>query len=213
MLQYFGLSMDPLILASKSPRRREILERLNIPYIVYEPDVDETVEKRGNIRSLVIAIAKRKVEKVVSYFSSGLVVGADTVVCFQNRILGKPRDRSEAQKFIRVLNGNRHVVISGISVKDAARGLSYSSVSETVVFFYKLTDEEIDRYIECGEWFDKAGGYAVQGQAALFIEKIVGSYYNIMGLPVEQLYILLKRFSFFDRDGDYAPVRRPVRRL
>ena len=207
-IEIIGGQMDPLVLASKSPRRREILERLGFPYIVYGAEIDERMGRKRSIRSFVIDIAKRKVAAAASHFSNGLIVGVDTVVCFQNRVLGKPEDKKEALKFLKILNGNQHEVLSGITVKDVARGIGYSSVSITSVFFCKLNDEEIVRYIESGEWFDKAGGYAIQGSAALFVKGIAGSYYNIMGLPVEKLYELLKKFSYFNVQGNYRPVKQ-----
>ncbi|UCB44304.1 MAG: septum formation protein Maf [Spirochaetota bacterium] len=200
--------MDPLVLASTSPRRREILERLGFPYIVYGVKIDEKVYTKRSVRSVVIELAKRKVAAVASHFSNGLIVGVDTVVCFQNRILGKPEDKEEARKFLKILSGNRHEVVSGITVKDAARDVGYSSVSITSVFFCQLNDEEVARYIDSGEWADKAGGYAIQETAALFVKGIVGSYYNVMGLPVEKLYELLKRFSYFNTHGNYKPVKQ-----
>jgi septum formation protein len=200
--------MDPLVLASKSPRRREILERLGLPYIICGIKIDESAQKKRSVRSLVIDLAKRKVDAAASRFSNGLVVGVDTVVYFQNRILGKPGNYEEAFKFLKILNGNRHEVVSGITVKNLAGGIGYSSVSVTSVLFCKLNNEEIVRYIESGEWVDKAGGYAIQGSAALFVKGIVGSYYNIMGLPVEKLYELLKKFSYFTTQGNYNPVKQ-----
>jgi septum formation protein len=194
-IEIIGGQMDPLVLASASPRRREILERLGLPYIVHAAEIDESARSKRSIRSFVIDIAKRKAAAVASHFSNGLIVGVDTVVCFQNRIL-------------RMLNGNQHEVFSGITVKDVARGIGYSSVSITSVFFCKLKDEEIVRYIESSEWLDKAGGYAIQGAAALFVKEIAGSYYNVMGLPAEKLYELLKRFSYFDMQGNYRPVKQ-----
>jgi septum formation protein len=200
--------MDQLILASKSPRRREILDKICIPYIVYGAQIDETDDQKSDIRSFVIGISKRKVDAVVPHFSSGLVLGVDTVVAFQNRILGKPRDVDEAKRYLQILNGNSHEVLSGITVRDTASGVGYSSISETSVCFATMNRTEIDRYIEIGEWPDKAGGYAIQGAASLFIEQISGSFYNVMGLPVEELYCLLKRFSYFDSAGKYRPVKK-----
>jgi len=200
--------MDQLILASKSPRRREILDKIYIPYIVYGAQIDETDDVKGDISSFVIGISKRKVEAVIPHFSGGLVLGVDTIVVFQNRIMGKPRDGDEARRYLQILNGNSHKVLSGITVRDAASGVGYSSVSETSVCFARMDRTEIDRYIEIGEWFDKAGGYAIQGAASLFIEQISGSFYNVMGLPVEELYHLLQRFSYFDSAGKYRPVKK-----
>lgn len=200
--------MDSLILASKSPRRRDILNKLNIPYIVYEVEIDESIELDISPRSIVIKISERKVADASHHFSNGLVVGIDTVVCFNKKVLGKPENSEQAYKYMKLLNGNRHEVLSGITVRDIQKGLSYSSFSLTEVFFAKMTEDEINRYLGLNEWVDKAGGYAIQGNAALYINKIVGSYYNVMGLPVEELYKLLKRFYYFENSGKYRPVRR-----
>ncbi len=209
--------MDSLILASKSPRRRDILNKLNIPYIVYEVEIDESIGLGASARSvvslryarsLVIEISKRKVADASHHFSNGIVVGIDTVVCFKKRVLRKPENSGQAYEYMKLLNGRRHEVLSGITVKDIQEGLSYSSSSLTEVFFSRMTEDEINRYIELNEWVDKAGGYAIQGSASLYIKKIVGSYYNVMGLPVEELYKLLKRFYYFEYSGKYRPVRR-----
>lgn len=200
--------MDQLILASKSPRRREILEKIRIPYMLYGARIDETYDQKKGIRAFVIGVSKCKVDAVIPEFSNGLVLGVDTVVFFNNRILGKPKDRGEAKRFLQLLNGNRHDVVSGITLKDARSGMGHSAVSKTSVYFTEMSGAEIDWYIETGEWRDKAGGYAIQGSASLFIERIIGSYYNVMGLPVEELHSLLKRFSYFDSAGKYRPVKR-----
>jgi septum formation protein len=208
VIEILGDAMEQLILASKSPRRKEILEKLHIPYILYETEINEDLELKRSIRSLVVGVSRRKVDSVIPYFSSGLVLGVDTVVFFQNSILGKPRDKEEAKRYLTLLNGNHHEVVSGITLQDTASGTGYSSASKTTVCFARLTRAEIEWYIETGEWFDKAGAYAIQGTASLFIKRITGSYYNVMGLPVEELYRLLKRFSYFTSAGKYRPVKR-----
>ncbi len=201
--------MDHLILASKSPRRREILNRIGIPYILCGPDIDESLMKGRKIRSAVIGISKRKVEAVAPRFSRGLVLGVDTVVLCKGRVLGKPQNGEEAEEYLRLLNGDGHQVMSGVTVRDSGSGVEYSAVSTTCVYFTKMTRDEICWYLSLGEWFDKAGGYAIQGTASLFIDRIDGSYYNVMGLPVDQLFRLLKRFSYFSSAGEYRPVKRP----
>ncbi len=200
--------MDSIILASKSPRRRDILQTVRIPFIVYNQDVQEELGFRRYIKSSVINVSKLKAEAALSAFSKGLILGVDTVVYFNGRVLGKPRDVDEACAFLRMLSGNRHQVFSGITLKDAQSRVSYSSCSISEISFSELTRDEIRRYIELGEWVDKAGGYAVQGQAALYISRISGSFFNVMGLPVEELFRLLKRFSYFESDGVYRPVMR-----
>jgi len=200
--------MDSIILASRSPRRREILNRIQIPFIVYEVDIDERIKSLRHIRSSIIEVSKRKASNAAQAFKKGIVVGADTVIFFNRKLIGKPRNRDEAFHYLQLLKGNCHQVISGITVMDADSGKKYSSISITDVFFRNMNYQEIIRYLELGEWLDKAGGYAIQGSAALFIKRIEGSYYNVMGLPVEELYNLLDRFDYFSKNGYYRPVRK-----
>lgn len=200
--------MDHLILASKSPRRREILDRIHIPYILCGSEIDESLGDGRDIRSAVMGVSKCKVEAVVPRFSRGLVLGVDTVVLCKGRVLGKPPDIEAAGEYLRLLNGGDHQVLSGVTVRDSRSGVEYSAVSATSVYFTKMTRGEMVWYLSLGEWFDKAGAYAIQGTASLFIDRIDGSYYNVMGLPVEKLFRLLKRFSYFSSAGEYRPVKR-----
>ena len=202
------LTMDTLILASKSPRRREILHRLGIPFIVCNIEINEAAHYRKTVRSSVMNVSRKKVEEAASGFTRGLVLGVDTVVFFNCRVLGKPENAEQARASIRMLSGNRHEVLSGITVRDAGSGLTRSGCSISSVRFVRLSNEEIEGYVQGDEWIDKAGGYAIQGHAAFFIRRIEGSYYNIMGLPVEKLYTLLRGFEYFRSDGNYLPVRR-----
>jgi septum formation protein len=199
--------MDSLILASKSPRRREILKKLGIPFISYRVRLKESDHYRSWVRSSVMNVSRKKVGAAAEVFARGLILGVDTVVCFNGKVLGKPKDADEAYHFISMLNGNKHRVLSGISLLDAHNGVSGTSVSTTTVYFDKMCKDDMKRYIDGGEWSDKAGGYAIQGQAALYIKSIVGSYYNVMGLPVEELFKLLKRFSYFESNGVFRPLR------
>jgi septum formation protein len=200
--------MDTIILASKSPRRKEILTQIGIPFIQYSQDVDEDPAEKRSIRSAVIEIARRKANAASDPFSTGIVLGVDTVVYFNRSILGKPGTPAEARRFIKILSGNRHQVFSGITLKNITTGTYVSGCSVTNVQFRRLTSDEMDTYIESGEWRDKAGGYAVQGQAALFVVRLGGSFYNVMGLPVEELYRLLLKISYFESNGRYRPARR-----
>jgi septum formation protein len=177
--------MDTVVLASKSPRRREILKSLNIPFLVYTDDIDEEIKKEDNRRIVpsIINLSRKKVAAVSRFFTNGLIIGVDTVIYFNRKILGKPEDAQQAWKYLRMLSGNRHQVISRIS------------------------DSHLKWYIDQGEWVGKAGGYGIQGQAALFVERITGSYHNVVGLPVEELYKLLCRFSYFESEGVYRPIK------
>ncbi len=200
--------MDTIILASKSPRRSEILKQLGIPFIQYGTDVVEDLGGKRSIRSAVIDISRKKTDRAAGAFSNGIVLGIDTVVRFNGSILGKPPTPEKARRFLKMLSGNRHQVFSGITLKNARTGKHYSSCSVTDVYFAHLAPEEVDMYIESGEWRDKAGGYAVQGKAALFVARLEGSYYNVMGLPVEEMYRFLLKFSYFTSTGLYRPARK-----
>lgn len=200
--------MDTLILASKSPRRREILHQMGIPFIVSAVEIDETVHYRKSVRLSVMNVARQKAEEAASAFSNGLVLGVDTVVSFNGRVLGKPENAEQARSYLRMLSGNQHEVLSGITVYDTGMGIGRSECSVSTVQFSKMSADEIDSYIDGGEWADKAGAYAIQGRAALHILSIEGSYHNIVGLPVEKLYTLLKGFTYFRSDGNFLPVRR-----
>jgi septum formation protein len=200
--------MDSLVLASKSPRRREILKQLGLPFIVCSIDIDEEKGYRRTVRSSVMNLSRKKVDAAAVQFEEGLIVGVDTVVHFNGRVLGKPESGTEARLFLKMLSGNSHQVLSGITVRDACSGLRRTSCSVSTVHFTKMDVSEIDRYVQSDEWVDKAGGYAIQGRAALYIRSIEGSYYNIVGMPVEELYRLLKGFSYFSSEGAFRPRRR-----
>jgi septum formation protein len=201
--------MDALVLASTSPRRREILKTLKIPYIVFSESVEENIKKEHNryVIPSVLHLSKKKVLAAAQYFSNGLVVGVDTVVYFQRRVLGKPANEEQAWKYLRMLSGNRHSVISGITVRNIAEERNLSSCSVTEVYFQSISDSQLRKYIDQGEWAGKAGGYGIQGQAALFVDKIAGSFFNVVGLPVEELFRLLNRFDYFETEGLYRPIK------
>jgi septum formation protein len=200
--------MDSIILASRSPRRREILERLNIPYIIFDIDIDEKINNVRKLRSSVMEVSAKKVGAAAGHFSQGLITGVDTVVYFNRMVFGKPENSESAFKYLKMMSGNSHTVISGITIMDSSSQESYSSCSLTEVSFIKMSDSEIKNYLSTDEWKDKAGGYAIQGQAALYIREIRGSFYNVMGLPVEELYRLLKKFNYFESEGIYRPEKK-----
>jgi len=181
---------------------------LGIPFVQHTPGVDEGTAGARSLRVAVMQVSRRKAAAVASLYTSGLVVGVDTLVELNGRMLGKPSNRQEACRYLRMLSGNRHRVLSGITVWDARGGKHVSAASCTGVFFQKMSPEEIREYICSGEWKGKAGGYAVQGMGARYVRRIEGSYHSVMGLPVEELYRLLNRFGWFTaHDGRYVPER------
>jgi septum formation protein len=173
------LAEPRLILASQSPQRRAILEQLGIDFTVVVPDVEELA--RGDPRAVVVENALRKARAV----DGDLVLGVDTTVVLDGRVYGKPADRGEAETFLRRLAGRTHEVWGGIALR---RGTGErSSECVTRVRFRMLEQREIDWYLDSGEWRERAGGYAIQGRGAAFVEGIEGDFWNVVGLPVPEL--------------------------
>lgn len=169
-----------LILASASPRRAELLRQLGLRFQVQPADIDETIGTNESPDDYVRRLAVEKAE-AISLVSEGVVLGADTVVVHRNQILGKPHNRQGAREMLRALSGSWHEVYTGTAlVTDATR----SSVTRTKVKFKAISDREVERYLETEEPFDKAGAYGIQGIGSLFVERIEGSYSNVMGLPL-----------------------------
>jgi septum formation protein len=170
---------EPLVLASRSPQRRAILEQLGIEFRVEVPDVEEVT--KGEPRRLVAENARRKAAAV----SGQRVLGVDTAVVLDGRAFGKPGDLAEAEAFLRRLSGRTHVVMSGIALRDGHG--ARSDVAVTRVRFRLLEQADVDWYLASGEWAERAGGYAIQGRGAALVEAIEGDYWNVVGLPVAAL--------------------------
>ncbi len=179
----------PLILASASPRRRELLTTLGIDFRVVVPEVDETPLAKERPRAFAERLAKEKAHAVVA---TGVVIAADTIVVYQDTILGKPAHTHHAEEMLRFLSGSTHEVITGVCVKDPKRTVVFSVITE--VIFRTLDDAEIEAYILTGEPMDKAGAYAIQGGAAHMVRSIRGSYTNVVGLPLCELHETLLSF-------------------
>jgi septum formation protein len=181
-----------IILASQSPRRRELLGLFHIPFIVRVSDADETMDPAAPAAQQVGLVSRRKAE-AVSREAEDVVIAADTIVVCNGQILGKPRDQADAFRMLRLLSGRDHQVMTGMTV---LRGDVCKTVTEiTDIHFRELSDREINAYIRTGEPMDKAGSYGIQGGAALFAERLVGDYYNVMGLPVCRLGQLLREIA------------------
>lgn len=181
-----------LILASQSPRRRELLELLNIPFSVRVADIDETIDESADPAQTVAELSLRKA-MAVAPAADEVVVAADTVVVCGGRILGKPRDEAEARQMLTMLSGTDHQVMTGLTVI-SCHG-SHTLTEVTQLHFRPLTEAEIDAYIATGEPMDKAGSYGIQGGAALFCRGIEGDYYNVVGLPVCRLVTVLRELA------------------
>ena len=172
-----------LVLASKSPRRQELLKYITDEFIIKTAEVDETLPEGISPAEAVLYLSKIKAEPFRN--DNDTVIGADTVVAIDNIILGKPKDENDAKDMLKHLSGRVHSVFTGVTIINKSKEKSF--FVETKVKFYKLSDEMINSYIKTGEPFDKAGAYGIQGYGCLLVEKIDGDYFNVVGLPVSQL--------------------------
>jgi len=182
-----------IILASKSPRRKEILENLGLKFDIVTADADESSDITDP-EELVMTLAARKGRAVIEKLadkSDCLVIACDTLVYADGEFLGKPKDKSDAERMIRLLSGKKHSVVSGIYLY--LNGKEVGAAAQTKVAFDEMTDAEIERYVSSSEPYDKAGGYAVQGLASVYISGLEGDYFNVVGLPVNLLCKTLKK--------------------
>ncbi|HXV59820.1 MAG TPA: nucleoside triphosphate pyrophosphatase [Vicinamibacteria bacterium] len=174
-----------MILASSSPRRAEILRDIGLRFRVVVPDVDERRLAGESPRRYVRRLALDKARQVAERYPREWVVAADTTVVVGDTVFGKPRDPRQARRMLRDLSGRSHVVLSGVAVARLSARIRRAAVSRTRVFFRKLTRVEIDRYVRTGEPNDKAGAYGIQRKGALLVQRIEGSYTNVVGFPLE----------------------------
>ncbi|MED1783674.1 Maf family protein [Brevibacillus fortis] len=185
----------PLILASSSPRRRELLQTLGLSFTIITSDVDETTAEHLSAREVVEELSLRKAKEVASRLTEGVVLGSDTVVVLDGQILGKPVDEMDAYRMLSMLQGQEHTVYSGVALIDVETGRAEVSHSLTHVRIRALTEQEIKSYIATGEPMDKAGSYAIQGIGATIVEGITGDYFTVVGLPLGLTSTLLTRFG------------------
>ena len=186
-----------IILASASPRRKELLEQAGIAFEIQIGNAQEciTKEEPGEIvEELSLAKAQKVAEEVTG---DAVIIGADTIVAKENKVLGKPGDAADAHRMLALLQGTKHQVYTGVTLiqKKGERQIVRAFHERTDVFMSPMCDDEIEAYIATGEPFDKAGSYGIQGRAGIFVEKIEGDYYNVVGLPVSRLYHELKRLE------------------
>jgi septum formation protein len=175
---------DSIILASESTRRIDILRTLGISFSIIPPNIDERRNKDELPRDFVLRMSYEKAHKVGNLFPDKWVIGADTVVVLKGKILGKPKNDSDAFNMLKILSGKWHRVITGYCVLNISRNITYRDAVETRVYIRGLSDDEIKRYIKTSEPFDKAGSYAVQGKGGYMVKEIKGSYANVVGLPI-----------------------------
>ncbi len=185
-----------LVLASSSPRREEILKQLKLKFTIVPSKINEEDFKDDDPISLVRKLAVEKAKSVSNLVEDALIIAADTVVVYNDQILGKPKNKSDAKRMLKMLRAEKHKVITGVAVVNSQDGEVHVEENVTDVKMIDLTEAEIDTYINTGEPMDKAGAYAIQGLGALFVEEIQGSFYSVMGLPIHQLAKLLNNFNY-----------------
>lgn len=189
----------PLILASGSPRRKEILDTMGLSYIVDISDVDESF--CAEPQDTVLELSRRKAAAVSCKHPDSIILAADTLV-FANSILGKPQSAEHAKKMLRELSGNWHSVYTGVTVINTTSGMILSKADVTRVHFIELSEEDIDAYVASTEPLDKAGSYAIQGMGGMFIDRIEGSYSNVVGLPMTLVRSMLLEIGSEKKDFD-----------
>ncbi|EMA6342800.1 nucleoside triphosphate pyrophosphatase [Bacillus cytotoxicus] len=185
--------MKKLILASGSPRRKELLELANVPFEVVVSEVEETIGAYSSPADIVMALALQKASAVAETHEESIVLGADTIVTYDSHILGKPKDAAEAKEMLQLLSGKTHEVYTGVALISKEKTVTF--YERTEVTFWELTEEEIDVYIATKEPLDKAGSYGIQGKGAIFVQQIQGDYYSVVGLPIARLVRELQQFN------------------
>lgn len=179
-----------IILASQSPRRKELLEQVGLKFSIQVADVDESLQPNENVDTYVLRVAKLKAEKVAQLYPNAIVIAADTTVTIDGEILAKPTDQDDAFRMWRLLSGQIHQVKTTVVIAYAQQ--LWHDTATTMVHFKDLTDAEMFTYWQTGEPQDKAGGYAIQGYAAAWVKRIEGSYSNVVGLPLFETLQLLE---------------------
>ena len=181
-----------LILASQSPRRKELLGLFHIPFVIKVADIDEAMDPSRSPAEEVARVSRAKAEAIARN-AEDVVIAADTIVVLEEEVLGKPKDEADAVRMLTALSGRDHQVMTGMTVLRGEKALTCTEITD--IHFRPLSQKEIEAYVATGEPMDKAGSYGIQGGAALFAEKMHGDYYNVMGLPVCRLWQMLREIA------------------
>mgnify|MGYP001251762163 CR=1 FL=1 len=184
------------ILASSSPRRRELLLRLQTPFDIILPDVDESIiSPDGSPETYCTALAELKANDISQHYPSDWVIGADTIVVLDNQIMGKPKDKAQAQTMLETLSGKTHQVYTGVCIKNSEKSAHHLFAEITMVTFREIEKADINHYIESCPPYDKAGSYGIQDWSAVFVQEIKGCYDNVVGFPISRFYQELKKLG------------------
>jgi septum formation protein len=184
-----------IVLASASPRRRELLALTGLSFTVDPSSYEEELVPGVKPRLLARRLSSEKAKAVAKKYRNALIIAADTFIVYRDSLMGKPHTEKEAFRMLGILNGRQHSVITGFTIIDTETGKTVSKSVETKVWFRKLTEQELASYVRTGEPLDKAGAYAIQGRGSLIVEKIEGDYFNVIGLPLSSLADALKKFG------------------
>ncbi|MEK6323256.1 MAG: Maf family protein [Acidobacteriota bacterium] len=185
-----------IILASASPRRAELLTQIGVEFELTPSEIGERPHPDETPADYITRIARAKVIAVARKREAGLVIGADTVVVLDGRLMGKPEDETAAERMLTQLSGRWHAVMTGVALYDIETRSEVADYEKTLVKFARLTEREIEWYVATGEPMDKAGAYGIQGLGGLFVEEIAGNYYNVVGLPLPLVYRLARRLGY-----------------
>lgn len=186
-----------LILASASPRRKELLEKIGLPFTVQPAKGEERITQKSPA-AVVMELSRQKAEEIAAAQTEDcIIIGADTVVARGDKIMGKPKDAADAKQMLRSIADDCHQVYTGVTlIRTGAHPQSVTFQEKTDVFLYSISDAELDAYIASGDPMDKAGAYGIQGDFAIYVKRIAGDYYNVVGLPIGRVYQELKRMLF-----------------
>ena len=186
----------PFYLASNSPRRRDMLKLMGIKFTKISAAIDEIIDPKLSPIKNVTQLSEKKCQKALTKIENGIVLSADTIVVLNGKIIGKPESKSDAKRILGLLSGDMHYVYTAFTVADKLKGRIETNYSKTKVYFRELSRAEIIEYVDTGSPMDKAGAYGIQDDyGALFVEKIVGCYYNVLGFPISKIHTVLKEFT------------------
>jgi septum formation protein len=197
------MAKQKIILATTSPRRHGLAQTMGLDFEVVPSNYEEDMAKKMKPKDMVMAFSYGKATDVAKKFQEGIVIGVDTIVVFNGKNLGKPKTKEEAFKMLMSYSGKKQQVYSGVCLIDCKTGKTIRDCEITEVYFRKMDDEEIRRYIATGEPMDKAGAYGIQGLSSIFIKKLNGCYFNVMGFPIHNIYKNLKKLgvNIFEYEG------------
>lgn len=184
-----------IVLASRSPRRKKVMEQVGLEFEICDSQFDEASVNLADPIELVKLLALKKAEAVAGKYDDAVIIGADSVVVFHGQALGKPKDAADAKRILRELSGQENRCITGYALIDTKNNAVINKLSEAIVKFRDLSDEEIDEYIATGEPLDMAGAFGMMDKGATFMESVSGNFYTIVGLPISEVYVELRKMG------------------